>query len=180
MEDMTGSEWIEIDAIVDSGAVDTICPKGMIGGNEINETDISRRRGKYASADGGAIENLGESKIEGESMMDGTQVGFTTQVGDKISRMLLAVRRMVESGNMVIFGADMKSIRKIAASDKIAKNVIVGKNGKKSEIVDKDGMYVYPMKIKRKKKDAMDVGSINIKSVEDHLNEDSEDEWTPF
>ena len=41
-------------------------------------------------------------------------------------------------------------------------------------------MYVYPIKIKRKKKDAMDVGSINIKNAEDHLNEESEDEWTPF
>jgi hypothetical protein len=83
-------------------------------------------------------------------MTDGTPIEFTTQVGDKITKMLLAVRRMTESGNMVIFGANLKSIRKLAALDKIEPNLIVGKNGKKSEIVDKDGMYTYPIKIKRK------------------------------
>ena len=183
--DLSGEEWMEIEAIVDSGAIDTICPRDMIGDNEIKETEISRRNGKYASADGGAITNLGESKIQAKTP-DGTGVGFTTQVGDKIKRMLLAVRRMTESGNMVIFGADMKLIRKMAALDKIEPNVIIGKNGKKSAIIDKDGMYVYPIKIKRKRgKDDMDVGTVTIKTAEDHHNEcgicgDDIDEWTPF
>ena len=44
----------------------------------------------------------------------------------------------------------MKIIRKLAALDKIEPNVIVGKSNKRSKIVDKDGMYTYKMKIKRK------------------------------
>ena len=126
---ITGNnEWVQIDAVVDSGAIDTICPRGMIGGNELRETEISKRGGKYAAADGGAIRNLGESKIQGESITDGTPIEFTTQVGDRITKMLLAVRRMTESGNMVIFGANLKSIRKLAALDKLEPNLIVGKN----------------------------------------------------
>ena len=169
-------EWMEIEAIVDSGAIDTICPREMIGGNKITETEVSKRNGKYAAADGGCITNLGESKIQAQTP-DGTGVGFTTQVGDKIKRMLLAVRRMTESGNMVIFGADMKLIRKMAALDKIEPNVIIGKNGKKSAIIDKDGMYVYPIKIKRKRKDDMDVGVVEAECST--CNEEM-DEWTPF
>jgi len=103
-------EWMEIDAILDSGAVDTIAPKEMIKGNKIRQTDISKRNGKYSSADGGIIQNIGECDIEGVAH-DGTEVKLVTQVGDKLTNMLIAVRRVVESGNMVVFGANMKAIR---------------------------------------------------------------------
>ena len=46
---------------------------------------------------------------------------MVTQVGDKLTNMLIAVRRVVESGNMVVFGANMKAIRKLAACEKIGK-----------------------------------------------------------
>ena len=85
---------------------------------------------------------MGEADTVGKSA-DGAPIEFTTQVGDRIQKMLLAVRRMTQGGNMVIFGANIKSIRKLAALDKIEQNVIVGKNRKKSEIIDKHGMYVY-------------------------------------
>jgi hypothetical protein len=52
---------------------------------------------------------------------------------------------------MVIFGANMKAIRKLAACEKVEPNMIVGKNGKRSEIVDQDGMYVYKLKVKKRK-----------------------------
>jgi hypothetical protein len=42
-------------------------------------------------------------------------------VGDKLTNMLIAVRRVVESGNMVVFGANMKAIRKLAACWKVGK-----------------------------------------------------------
>ena len=105
---------MEVDAILDSGAVDTIAPKEMIKGNKIRQTDISKRNGKYASADGGIIQNIGECEIEGVAH-DGTEIKLVTQVADKLTNMLIAVRRVVESGNMVVFGANMKAIRKLAA-----------------------------------------------------------------
>jgi len=157
-------DWIEIDAIVDSGAVDTIAPKAMVEGLNIRQTEISKRNGKYAAADGGVIQNLGECVMEGFGE-DGTPMRLVTQVGDKVTNMLIAVRRMVESGNMVIFGANHQAIRKLAASQKIEKNMIVAKNGRRTEIKDEDGMYVYKMKIKAntgtKGKNDMDIGAVN-------------------
>ena len=156
---MGKSDWIEIDAIVDSGAVDTIAPKSMVDGLNIRQTEISKRNGKYASADGGVIQNLGECDMEGIAE-DGTRMKLVTQVGDKIMNMLISVRRMVESGNMVVFGANHQAIRKLAACSKIEKNMIVGKGGQRTEIKDEDGMYVYKMRIKKGKND-MDLGNVN-------------------
>ena len=169
---MNESEWTEIEAIVDSGAIDTIAPKEMVQGLKIRQNEISKRQGKYAAADGGVIQNLGECDMEGISE-DGTKMKLITQVGDKLVNMLISVRRMVESGNMVIFGANQQAIRKLAACDKLEKNTIVGKNGRKTEIQDENGMYVYKMKIKRKKgPNDMDIG--NVKTVTDE-HDDLED-----
>ena len=132
---------MEIDAILDSGAVDTIAPKEMIKGNTIRQTDISKRNGKHSSADGGIIQNIGECDIEGVAH-DGTEIKLVTQVGDKLTNMLIAVRRVVESGNMVVFGANMKAIRKLAACEKIGENMIVDKNGRRTVVLDENGMYV--------------------------------------
>ena len=156
---MGKSDWIEIDAIVDSGAIDTIAPESMVEGLKIKQTEVSKRKGKYASADGGVIQNLGECEMEGIGE-DGTPMRLVTQVGDKVTNMLIAVRRMVESGNMVVFGANHQAIRKLAACGKIEKNMIVGRNGRRTEIKDEDGMYVYKMKIKKGKND-MDLGTVN-------------------
>ena len=160
--------------IVDSGAIDTIAPRDMVRGHKIRQTEISKRSGKYASADGGIIQNIGECELEGFAQ-NGTNVKLVTQVGDKLTNMLIAVRRMVESGNMVIFGANMKTIRKLAACDKIEPNVIVGKNGKRTEVLDENGMYVYKMKIKKKGKDDMDIGVVNKQDTEGVYSDEIED-----
>ena len=63
---------------------------------------------------------------------------------------------------MIVFGANLKAIRDLAKLEKIEDNVIIGvKSGKKDIITDKNGMYVYPLTIKRKKKASendMDIG----------------------
>ena len=67
----------------------------------------------------------------------------------------MSVRKAAENGNMVIFGVNIDAIRKLAKLDKIEENVIVShKTGIRSMIHDKNGMYVYPMAIRRKKKKA--------------------------
>ena len=98
-------DFIEVEAIIDSGSIDTITPMSMVDKGMIKQTEISRKRGKYSAANGGQIQNMGECEIEGIGE-DGTKVKMISQVGDKITGMLIAVRRMVESGNMVIFGAN--------------------------------------------------------------------------
>ena len=139
------SDWIEIDAIVGSGAIDTNAPA-----EEKWEIRVCRRR----------------SHTEPRGMRNGENWGRWNSnethnaSGVKVTNMLIAVRRMVESGNMVIFGANLQAIRKLAACAKIEKNMIVGKNGRRTEIKDEEGMYVYEMKIKKGKND-MDLGTVN-------------------
>ncbi len=66
-------------------------------------------------------------------------------------RMIIAVRRACEAGNMVIFGADMKAIRKLAAKDRVDENIIVNnKTAKTTPMEYKDGLYKYPTWVKRR------------------------------
>ena len=64
-----------------------------------------------------------------------------------------------------MFGANAKAMRKLAARDKVPTNVIVSKDGKMTSIKDDDGMYTYPIRIKKPKNargnDPMDVGNVN-------------------
>ena len=69
---------------------------------------------------------------------------------------------------MVIFGADIKAIKELARQDKIEPNVIVGiKSGVKSKIQEKNGMYLYLMKIKRKRTNDMEVDAVQKDKGED-------------
>ena len=80
---------------------------------------------------------------------------------------------------------------KLAKLDKIDENLIVNhKTGVRSTIKDEHGMYVYPMKIQRKKKrnpNAMDIGKLgpensggSDKGQENSGGSGKSDEWTPF
>ncbi len=60
--------------------------------------------------------------------------------------MMIAVRRMVESGNMIIFGADMKAIKALARENKVDENVMVNKKTRmKTAMVFNDVLYKYPL-----------------------------------
>ena len=57
LKDPKEYEWIDFDAVLGSAAMGTISLKAGIGGNEIRQTEISRRNGRYTSADGGILRN---------------------------------------------------------------------------------------------------------------------------
>ena len=73
-------EDITVDAVMDSGAFDTICPLEMIGGSEIRETKSSKAGMDYYAITGAGIRNKGEVDLVGVSEK-GTPTKFTTQVG---------------------------------------------------------------------------------------------------
>ena len=182
-------ETVKIDAVMDSGAHDTVCPKDMLGGNEIRQTEASKAGYNWYGPNGNPIKNLGEGDMRGVSE-DGIPVEFTAQVGEGVKRMLVSVNKVCKGGNMVIFGANMKAIRDLAKLDKVDENMIVGtKSGVRSEIKEKHGMYVYPMTVNRKKKkgDAMDIGMTcnSFSALEsgpdgDETLKGDGDEWTIF
>lgn len=183
-------ETVKVDAVMDSGAFDIVIPKEMMGGNEIRQTKASKAGYNLYDVQGGEVKNLGEGDLKGVSE-DGIAIEFTAQVGEGIKKMLLSVKRACKSGNMVIFGANMKAIRDLAKMDSIEDNVIVGtKSGIKSEIKEKNEMYVYPMTITRKKKNRndMEIGMLKEMGEKDDDEEENEEQegewkdglWTPF
>jgi len=178
------SETVKVDAVMDSGAFDIVIPKEMMGGNEIRETRASKAGCNWYDVQGGVVRNLGEGEIKGVSE-DGIPIEFTAQVGEGVKKMLLSVKRACKSGNMIIFGADMKAIRDLAKLDKIEDNVIIGtKSGVRSEIKEKNGMYVYPMTITRKKRgNDMDIGIVSQETEEESDKESGrwiDGLWSPF
>ena len=177
-------EEIEVDGVMDSGAYDTICSDELMGGNEIRDTVASKNGINYYGPNGNPIKNKGEGDLEGIAG-DGIPVQFTAQIGESIKKLLISVRRAVKSGNMVIFGADLKAIRELAKLDLIEDNLIVGtQTGIRSKIHDKNGMYVYPMTITRKKKkadpNAMDVGMLQGNQYAMIASKDGAEDDLPF
>ena len=166
-------EQISVDAVMDSGAFDTICPLEMIGGNEVRQTKASKAGMDYYAVNGAEIRNKGEVDLMGTSE-GGMPIKFTSQVGEGVKKLLVSVIRAAKGGNMIVFGANLKAIKELAKKTKLEENLIMDtKTMVKSEIKEKRGMYVYPMTIRRKKKDpnAMDLSSVGRFESKNSFNE---------
>ena len=157
-----GFKWVKLKAIVDSGAVETVTPSGTIGKGKLRETILSKRGAHYTAADGGIIKNLGEGDIEGTSE-EGLGVKMTAQVGDKLSKTLISVRRIVEKGNMVIFGADEAALSMLSKMPRVDGHMIMHKkSGTISKVQEEGGLYVYPLWMKQKSEDeGLRIGAID-------------------
>ena len=163
-------EWVRVEAVMDSGAVDTVGNVSHVNSDAIRKTKVTGM--KYTGAGGEAIENKGEGDVQAKSD-EGIDVAFTAQIGDKMKRLLIAVNKAVAAGNMVMFGGDMKTIRELAKRDHIDENMIVDKKSMvSSKIHEKRGLYVYPLWVKKKK------GSGPIQMIDE--NEDNGSERDPF
>jgi hypothetical protein len=180
-----GSEWVKVKAVFDSGAVETVTPKRTIGEGKMRATEMSRKGYHYSSADGGEITNLGEGDIEGISE-DGIPVKLTAQVGDKINRTLIAARRVVGMGNMVILGADREALKRLSKMDKIEDHMIMDKkSGTLSKIYEEGGLYVYPIWMKKERNPTGESGEIGtLEETGDKtiggMSGDSGGFWDPF
>ena len=97
----------------------------MVGGNEVRETEMSKSKECYSARNGTKVEIKGCTTIEGESD-EGIRVKFVSQIGGGMKKMLISVRKAIESCNMIIFGANAKAINRLAKLDEIEDNVIVG------------------------------------------------------
>ena len=65
---------------------------------------------RYRAANGGAIENMGEGKLD-MSLSTGEQRGFVFQVADKVTKPLGAVSRIIEKNHQVVFDKKGSYIR---------------------------------------------------------------------
>jgi len=174
-------EWVKIDAVMDSGSVVTIGSMGHVDPTTVKPSAASKAGVNYTAADGGTIRNIGEGDVVAMSE-DGTEVKFKSQVGDKMTRLLIAIQRAVEAGNMVVLGSTTDAIKKLMQRIKdgkeVPENLIMSrKTGTIDKIKKKNGLYVYPMWIKKKR---------NNKDITASLEEtcgtcgESDECWSPF
>ena len=57
-------EWECVDAVVDLGAVETVCGPKIIPEGKRKSTKASENEQKYYAADGGEIRNLGKEQLQ--------------------------------------------------------------------------------------------------------------------
>ena len=94
--------WEYFEAILDSGASVTVIPPSLGKGYDILEGEASKLGITYEVANGEVIPNLGE-KCMAIMTGEGTTRGLRAQVAE-VSKPLQAVRSLVRTGHMVVFG----------------------------------------------------------------------------
>ncbi len=81
-----------------------------------------------------------------------------------------------KAGNMVVIGADRDALRALAEKKDLDEHCVMNKKSHvTSKIQFKDGLFVYPIWIKRPK-DKNGASKTNVAAVE----KDAEGFWTPF
>ena len=93
--------WVKLEAVVDSGAAESVAPESMAPWVPMRESEGSRRGQTYLSASGDKLPNLGEKKFD---MMtsEGNWAQATFQVAE-VTRPLCSVSKICDKGNRVIF-----------------------------------------------------------------------------
>jgi hypothetical protein len=166
------STWVKVTAVMDSGAVETMCGKGHLDEEDVTETKSSKKGMRYMAADGGYITNMGEGDVQGKSE-EGIPLKLKAQVGDKITKMLIAVKRVCEGGNMVMFNVDQESLKELAKCENMDPNMIVNKkSGTKSKINEENGLYTYPIWTRRRVRNETEKKVNAIGKGEERTNED--------
>ena len=96
--------WTKIEAVMDSGAADSVAPPDVAQWVPVTESPGSRRGQTYLSASGERLKNLGERRVEvvtneNRNMLAKFQVA-------EVTRPLFSVGKICDQGSQVIFKAD--------------------------------------------------------------------------
>ena len=113
--------------MVDSGASETVVPDEAVRSVATVASDASRRGVQYEVANGQRIPNLGEKRVIGQTDYEGLRRTITAQVCE-VSKPLLSVRKLVESGHSVVF-------------DRQGGRITNDKTGEQIWLHEVDGMY---------------------------------------
>ena len=92
-----------VEAVVDSGAVDPVAPKGIFEGT-LEPSEMSLKGKKYRGPDGARIVNHGQMNVAFTSD-EGAKCGLRWQIAD-VERPLIAVSYLTAARNEVIFEKD--------------------------------------------------------------------------
>jgi hypothetical protein len=122
-----GSKLVE--AVVDSGAADSVVPPGMFAGKVV-PSEMSKSGRRYSGPNGSPIDNLGE--VAASFRVDeGFKCGLRMQVAN-VQRPLIAASQLSAGGNRVVLEEHGGSITNV-------------KTGRQIKIHRKGGVYVLNM-----------------------------------
>lgn len=128
----------ELEVTIDSGAVDTVGPRGIAPEIPLEETDASRYGRYYTAANGTRIAIHGMKKVQGYTE-EGTRVGMEVQIAD-VKKTLASVARMCEAGNRVVFDSQGSYVEHKASGKRTA--IEKGKDGYKIRMwIPKEGDF---------------------------------------
>ena len=103
--------WERIEITLDSGAAETVGPKGAVGNVRIRR-DNGREGIMYRAANGNTMPNYGEQRLAWESEED-SKGGINIQVTD-VTKVLASVGKICEAGNRVVFEPEGGYIERIS------------------------------------------------------------------
>jgi hypothetical protein len=120
-----------IEAVVDSGAEESVAPPGLFPGL-VTSSPMSRAGRKYRAANGTRIQNLGQTSVSFKTP-EGHHCGMPFQIAE-VERPLIAVSQLAAAGNRIELGKDGGKIVNLVT-------------GKVIHLLRKGGVYVLQMKI---------------------------------
>ena len=123
-------DWIYID----SGAVDTVCPKKFAENSALRETEESKNGHYYLAANCTQIPIYGRKTVKGMAD-DYSKVQVEMEVAD-VKKPLMSVRRMTEAGNRVVFEPSGGYIEDVHTGEKL-------------QMRETGGMYMLKMWVQR-------------------------------
>jgi hypothetical protein len=96
-------KWARLEAVIDSGAAESVAPASMAPWVPLTPSEGSRRGQCYMSANGAKLPNMGEKRF---TMMtgEGNMAEATFQVAE-VTRPLCSVTKICDRGNRVVFDA---------------------------------------------------------------------------
>ena len=119
--------WRLIELLVDSGAVDNVASPDVFPEYRIRQSEGSKKGLHYLAANNGSIPNVGKQHLCFESS-EGLSFKVRMQSAG-VSRPILSVMKLAESGNDVVFRQDGGTIKNRAT-------------GLVTEFIRKHGVYV--------------------------------------
>ena len=119
--------WERVRVQIDSGAIDTVGPKGIARAFDMKETVMSKKGIGYVAANGSSIKNYGEKRIAGYTD-DGESVSMKIQCAD-VKKALCSVHKMNMGGNVVVLDGGRSYMQN-------------KETGQRTRIKYEDGQYV--------------------------------------
>jgi hypothetical protein len=126
-----GGKMKIVEAVVDSGAEESVAPPGCFPGAVV-PSRMSRAGGKYRAANGARIPNLGQQKVPFVNE-DGGRCGIVFQIAE-VERPLISATQLAASGNSVIINSK-------------GGKIVNDKSGKVMKLTRRGGVLVLRMQI---------------------------------